>query len=187
MCNSFYSLKLRKHLKLPIYNTLQTVKQHSCGLMQVTCFKNLGLTWMLALTVGGSGLMGQAGSTELTRTSSAYSFFRGNTSSHVERNLNRLFLVFSSTYKQRTASSTTSTCSICHRITLNSTQICLYRKVNLKIILGEGPCCGSNYTGAECRRPHVKSKQHKREVNWTATILKQSWTTKKTVPFQRHI
>lgn len=69
-----------------------------------TCFKNLGLTWMLALalTVGGSGLMGQAGSTELTRTSSAYSFLRGNTSSHVDRNLNRLFLVFSSTYKQRT-------------------------------------------------------------------------------------
>lgn len=67
-----------------------------------TCFRNLGLTWMLALTVGGSGLMGHAGSSELTLTSSAYSFFRGNTSSHVERNLKRLFLVFSSTYKQRT-------------------------------------------------------------------------------------
>lgn len=67
-----------------------------------TCLRNLGLTWMLALTVSGSGLMGHAGSTEFTRTSSAYSFFRGKTSSHVERNLNRLFLVFSSTYKQRT-------------------------------------------------------------------------------------
>lgn len=72
-------------------------------MIQLTCFKNLGLTWMLALTMGGRGLMGQAGSAELTRTSSAYSFFRGKTSSHVERNLKRLFLVFSSTYKERTS------------------------------------------------------------------------------------
>lgn len=62
----------------------------------LTCLRNLGLTWML-LAVGGRGLMGQAGSRELTRTSSAYIFFGGNTSSHVERSLNRLFLVFSST------------------------------------------------------------------------------------------
>lgn len=65
-----------------------------------TCLKNLGLMWMLELTVGGSGLMGQAGSRELTLTSSKYSFFVGNTSSHVERSLNRLFRVFSSTYNR---------------------------------------------------------------------------------------
>lgn len=68
-----------------------------------TCLRNLGLTWMLELGVGGGSLMGHAGSTELTFTSSAYSFLGGNTSSQVERSLNRDFLVFSSTYKQRTA------------------------------------------------------------------------------------
>lgn len=61
-------------------------------------FKNLGFTWMLEVfTFGGRGLIGQAGSNELTLTSSAYSFFKGKISSHVERNLNKLFLVFSST------------------------------------------------------------------------------------------
>lgn len=63
----------------------------------LTAFKNLGLTWMLAFTFGGKGLMGQAGSTEFTRTSKAYSFFKGKISSQVERNLKRHFLVFSST------------------------------------------------------------------------------------------
>lgn len=62
-----------------------------------TCLRNLGLTWMLAFTVAGSGLMGHAGSTALTRASRPNSFLRGNTSSQVERSLNKLFLVFSST------------------------------------------------------------------------------------------
>ena len=48
-------------------------------------------------TFRGRGLIGQAGSNELTLTSSAYSFFKGKISSHVERNLNKLFLVFAST------------------------------------------------------------------------------------------
>lgn len=54
----------------------------------------------LLLTFGGNGLIGQAGSIEFTRTSKAYSFFKGKISSHVERNLKRLFLVTSSTYSQ---------------------------------------------------------------------------------------
>lgn len=63
----------------------------------LTGFKNFGLTCMLAFTFGGNGFIGQAGSIEFTRTSSAYSFFKGKISSHVERNLKRLFLVASST------------------------------------------------------------------------------------------
>lgn len=114
-----------------------------------TCFKNLGLTWMLALTVGGSGLMGQAGSTELTRTSSAYSFFSGNTSSHVERNLNRLFLVFSSTYKQRTWLGP-------HELLQHHSWKYWMSTCQTRTLLA-GLCYDMKYTGAECRRSHRKA------------------------------
>lgn len=92
---------------LSVYNQILTFGHHNnlsntLTEIQHTCFRNLGLTWMAVEVGGGSGLMGQAGSSELTRTSRAYSFFRGKTSSHVERSLNRDLRVFSSTYKQST-------------------------------------------------------------------------------------
>jgi hypothetical protein len=46
--------------------------------------KNFGFTYM----VGGTAVIGHAGSIELTRTSTAYNFFGGKTSFQVWRNLN---------------------------------------------------------------------------------------------------
>jgi hypothetical protein len=50
--------------------------------------------------VGGTAVIGHAGSIELTRTSTAYNFFGGKTSFQVWRNLNIWARVFSSTYKK---------------------------------------------------------------------------------------
>ncbi len=62
--------------------------------MKPTFGRNAGLRCML---VGGGAVTGQAGSIDLTRTSSAYIFFGGNTSDQVWRSLNMDARVDSST------------------------------------------------------------------------------------------
>ena len=89
----------------PVSHNSQHILSSALSLYIRTFLRNFGFIWIAAGCVAAAfgfgsttAMTGHAGSRVFTFISNAYNFFTGKKSFHVERNLKRDCLVFSSTY-----------------------------------------------------------------------------------------